>query len=80
VRGTGPDREAITALAADRGFRYVPFGFTPSADDLGEIAALVDSGTLRVRVDRTLRLAEAARAHELGESGQVRGKLVLLTG
>lgn len=77
VRGTGPERAAITALAAERGFRYEAFGFTPSAEDLADIAALVDCGALRVHVDRTFALSEAASAHELSESGRVRGKLVL---
>jgi hypothetical protein len=36
---------------------------------------------LRVKVSQALPLAEAARAHELGESGQIGGgKLVLVAG
>lgn len=35
-------------------------------------------GRLRVRIDHSLPLAEAARAHRLSEAGHPRGKLVLL--
>jgi NADPH:quinone reductase-like Zn-dependent oxidoreductase len=45
-----------------------------------EIAALVAAGKLCPTVAGTFPLAEAARAHELGESGHTTGKLVLLAG
>ncbi|WP_418960657.1 NADP-dependent oxidoreductase [Streptomyces tritici] len=49
------------------------------ADGAGmrELAALVASGTLKVRVDTVLPLEDAAKAHELAESGRTTGKLVL---
>jgi NADPH:quinone reductase-like Zn-dependent oxidoreductase len=77
VRGTGPDREATRAKAATLGLRYVEFGFTPSGADLEEIGSLVTHGALHVVVDQTLPLAEAAKAHELSETGRVAGKIVL---
>lgn len=43
-----------------------------------EIAELVEQGRLRATVAGTFPLAEAARAHELGETGRTTGKLVLL--
>ncbi|MFI8823552.1 NADP-dependent oxidoreductase [Streptomyces sp. NPDC053431] len=48
-------------------------------DHLGlrEIAALVDRGSLRPVVDTVLPLAEAAKAHEIGERGRTTGKIVL---
>ncbi|MFE0702045.1 NADP-dependent oxidoreductase [Streptomyces sp. NPDC058872] len=48
-------------------------------DHLGlrEIAALVDRGALRPVVDAVLPLAEAAKAHEIGEQGRTTGKIVL---
>ncbi|MFF0424831.1 NADP-dependent oxidoreductase [Streptomyces sp. NPDC004520] len=48
-------------------------------DHLGlrEITALVDGGALRPVVDTVLPLAEAAKAHELGELGRTTGKIVL---
>lgn len=77
VRGTGPDRTAVEEQAAARGLRYVRFGFTPSGADLREITALVERGALRVLVEQILPLEEAGKAHELSQSGQVHGKIVL---
>jgi NADPH:quinone reductase-like Zn-dependent oxidoreductase len=77
VRGTGPDRSAVREQAAARGLRYVEFGFRPSGADLADITGLVERGLLRVAVARTLPLADAAKAHELSETGRVKGKLVL---
>lgn len=50
-----------------------------NAQRLAELAALVDSGKLRVHVRRTLPLARAAEAHRELETGHGRGKIVLLT-
>ena len=41
------------------------------------IAALVETGRLRVEIDTVLPLEEAAKAHELGETGRTTGKIVL---
>lgn len=49
----------------------------PDAAGLAELARLVDSGRLRVEVQRVLPLAEAVEALRLQKSGHVRGKLVL---
>ncbi|WP_181188140.1 NADP-dependent oxidoreductase [Actinopolyspora mortivallis] len=49
----------------------------PDSADLNWLARLVDRGDLRVEVQQTMPLSEAARAHELLEQGHVRGKLVL---
>ncbi|MGW5349525.1 NADP-dependent oxidoreductase [Streptomyces sp. NPDC004031] len=77
VRGTGPDRTAVRAQAAELGLRFTEFGFTPSAPDLEEIATLIARDALHVTVDHVLPLEEAAKAHELSESGRVTGKIVL---
>ncbi|MGW6276315.1 NADP-dependent oxidoreductase [Kribbella sp. NPDC055071] len=45
---------------------------------LGQIGELVESGRFSVPVGATFPLADIAEAHHLGETGQVRGKLVLL--
>ncbi|MFI8489020.1 NADP-dependent oxidoreductase [Streptomyces rubrogriseus] len=42
-----------------------------------EIARLVGAGRLRATIAQTFPLAEAARAHALGETGRTTGKLVL---
>ena len=44
---------------------------------LSQIAALIDAGDLKPAVTTVLPLAEAARAHELSQTGHVRGKIVL---
>ena len=49
----------------------------PNGNELAEVAALIDSGNLKVVLDRILPLSEARRAHELSQSGHARGKIVL---
>ncbi|KFZ81321.1 NADPH:quinone reductase [Amycolatopsis sp. MJM2582] len=46
---------------------------------LAGLAALVDDGTLALRVADTLPLGEAAKAHELLAAGGLRGRLVLIS-
>ena len=77
VRGSGPDRAVVRRAAEARGTRFEQFGFTPSGDDLGRIAELVERGDLTVAVDQVLPLEAAAKAHELSETGHVKGKIVL---
>ena len=54
-----------------RGLSATPLGKPPALADLAE------SGKLRVRLQATMGLAEAAKAHELLESGSVTGKIAL---
>jgi NADPH:quinone reductase-like Zn-dependent oxidoreductase len=49
----------------------------PSGAQLVEIAKLIDSGELKLTIDRILPLSEVRRAHELSQSGHTRGKIVL---
>ncbi|QES48107.1 NADPH:quinone reductase [Streptomyces venezuelae] len=49
----------------------------PDLAGLNAIAALVEEGRLRPAVDTVLPLAQAAKAHELGEQGRTTGKIVL---
>jgi NADPH:quinone reductase-like Zn-dependent oxidoreductase len=49
----------------------------PSGAQLAEIAKLIDSGELKLTIDRILPLSEVRRAHELSKSGHPRGKIVL---
>lgn len=78
VRGAGPDRTETRTLAAQQGHRYVEFRIDRNGADLDHITTLVAQGTLRVVVSQTLPLADAAKAHELIETGRTQGKLVLL--
>jgi len=48
------------------------------AAQLEALAALVDDGHVEPVVDRTYPLAEAADAHAYGETGRIRGKVVLV--
>lgn len=53
---------------------------SPSSEQLARIAELVASGEVRVEIAEVVPLADAARAHELSESGHTRGKIVLAVG
>ncbi len=63
--------------AAQMGVRAVGMMMQPQAQHLTEIAALLDSGKIKTAVGKVFPLAEARQAHELSESGSVRGKIVL---
>jgi NADPH:quinone reductase-like Zn-dependent oxidoreductase len=62
---------------AAHGVRGAGLLVKPNAAQLNQIAGLVDSGKLKVFVDAVFPLAEAGKAHELSETGHVRGKIVL---
>ena len=68
-----PDAEKAREL----GIRSAFVASQPNGHELAEIAALIDSGDLKVVLDRILPLSEARRAHELSQSGHSRGKIVL---
>jgi NADPH:quinone reductase-like Zn-dependent oxidoreductase len=68
----GPLRE----LAGDR-VRVEGILVEPDRAGLEAIAELAAAGALRPHVSHTFPLADAARAHELGETGRTQGKLVL---
>ncbi|MET9225211.1 NADP-dependent oxidoreductase [Lentzea sp. NPDC003310] len=57
--------------------RTSPILVEPERAGLEAIAALVESGELRVHVDATFPLADAGKAHALGETGRTQGKIVL---
>lgn len=49
----------------------------PSGAQLAEIAKLIDSGELKLTIDRILPLSEVRRAHQLSQTGHARDKIVL---
>jgi NADPH:quinone reductase-like Zn-dependent oxidoreductase len=49
----------------------------PDTTQLSQIAALIDAGDLKPAITTILPLAQATRAHELSQTGHVRGKIVL---
>ena len=70
--------ESVKHAAREQGKRLTGILVEPDGHALEQLAALADSGQLRVEVAETLPLEQAARAHELGEEGRVQGKLVLV--
>lgn len=63
--------------ARDRGVRGEGVLVHPDATQLSQIAVLIDEGMVKPAVAKVLPLAEASRAHELSQTGHVRGKIVL---
>src|SRR4051812_22938260 len=49
----------------------------PSADELSQLAKLLDDGAIHPVVTQVLPLAEAAKAHQMSETRHTRGKIVL---
>ncbi|MDI9890849.1 NADP-dependent oxidoreductase [Microbacterium proteolyticum] len=66
-------REAASA----RGIRSTGYKVIPDGSALATIARLLDSGAVRVFVDRVFDLEDAADAHRELEKGHTRGKIVL---
>lgn len=71
--------EPLRRLAAGR-VRVTGILVEPDRVGMEAIAELAASGALRAHVERTFPLEQAARAHELGETGRTKGKLVLTIG
>ncbi|WP_022880003.1 NADP-dependent oxidoreductase [Microbacterium sp. B19] len=63
--------------AAARGIRSTGYKVVPDGSALSTIARLLDSGAVRVFVDRVFDLEDAADAHRELEKGHTRGKIVL---
>ncbi|MBB6344310.1 NADPH:quinone reductase-like Zn-dependent oxidoreductase [Nonomuraea muscovyensis] len=72
--GMTPEDEAACEQA---GLRWGRFSVEPDHAALEQVARLAAEGTLNAHVDRVFPLADAAKAHELMESGAFVGKLVL---
>ncbi|MGH3281319.1 MAG: NADP-dependent oxidoreductase [Trebonia sp.] len=72
-----PFGEEIPAEAARRGVRAELMLVEADHQGMTSLGALVTAGTLRPVIAATFPLADAAKAHELGESRHVAGKLVL---
>lgn len=73
---SGAGVERLRELAGDR-VCVTGILVEPDRAGLEAIAGLVESGALRVHVERSFPLEDAALAHELGETGRTQGKLVL---
>ncbi|MFF1675019.1 NADP-dependent oxidoreductase [Streptomyces sp. NPDC058256] len=64
--------------AAARGLRYVWVTAEPSGEVLERINERIETGRLRVTVQRTYPLAEAAAAHRAIEEKRTTGKIILV--
>jgi NADPH:quinone reductase-like Zn-dependent oxidoreductase len=71
---TGPIPEGEAAAHNRHGLFFI---VEPNREQLGEIAALIDSGAIRPVIAETIPLARAREAFERGVAGHTRGKLVL---
>jgi NADPH:quinone reductase-like Zn-dependent oxidoreductase len=76
---SGAGIELLREHAGDR-VRVTSILVEPDRAGLEALAELVARGELRVHVSQTFPLEDAARAHELGETGRTQGKLVLTVG
>ncbi|WP_424359955.1 NADP-dependent oxidoreductase [Methanocella sp. MCL-LM] len=63
--------------AAKHGVRAIGFMNHPDGEELKQIADLIDEGKLKPTVSTVMSLKDAARAHELSQTGHARGKIVL---
>lgn len=63
--------------AAKYGVRATGFMAQPNGGELRQIARLVDEGKIRPEVTQVFSLKDVAKAHQLSETGHVRGKIVL---
>jgi NADPH:quinone reductase-like Zn-dependent oxidoreductase len=69
--------DAFREDAAAAGVRATDIKALSDTSTLTSIAELIDTGDLRVHVDREFPLVEAAEAHRVLELGHTRGKIVL---
>ncbi|HEV2378114.1 MAG TPA: NADP-dependent oxidoreductase [Streptosporangiaceae bacterium] len=72
--GVSPE---LLAEAQSRGLAASAYLVEPDGAALTRIAGLIDTGQVRVEVEDVFGLDEIAAAHTRGETGHVRGKLVL---
>lgn len=49
----------------------------PDVDDMEALGRMADEGSVRVEIEKTLPLSDAAEAHRIGERRHTRGKLIL---
>src|SRR5262249_51712055 len=67
---TSPIPEGEAAAHSRRGLFFI---VEPNREQLGEIAALIDSGAIRPVIAETIPLARAREAFERGVAGHTRG-------
>jgi NADPH:quinone reductase-like Zn-dependent oxidoreductase len=69
--------EELATQAAELGIRAEALLVEPDHAAMRALAALVEAGKLHAEIAAAVPLAEAAKAHELGETDRTSGKIVL---
>jgi NADPH:quinone reductase-like Zn-dependent oxidoreductase len=64
-------------LLAQREAKGLQYGIQPSGQRLSEIASIVDSGFLKIPVERAFPLEQTAQALAASQTGRTRGKLLI---
>ncbi|MEU5424625.1 NADP-dependent oxidoreductase [Streptomyces olivoreticuli] len=75
-----PLADDVREEARERGVRATRMMVEPDLAGLRALTELVETGRLRTEIAAALPLADAAKAHELGETGRTSGKIVLTVG
>lgn len=70
--------DAVAVAAREQSKRAISFLVEPDYAGLESLAALADQGKLRVAIEETFPLAEAAEAHRRLEEHRASGKIVLI--
>ena len=73
---SGAGLDALSEAAGNR-VRVTGILVEPDGQGMEAISELAATGALRAHVERTFPLEDAAKAHQLGETGRTQGKLVL---
>lgn len=63
--------------ASKRGITVSSTQVRSNGAQLAEIGRLLDDGTIRIVIDSTFPMAEAAAAHQRASQGSIQGKIVL---
>ncbi len=69
--------ESIIKEGNKLGIKTAGLTVHPDTDCLAEIVELIETGTIKVHIDKVYSLNDAAQAHTQLETGHVRGKLVI---
>jgi NADPH:quinone reductase-like Zn-dependent oxidoreductase len=72
IAGPPPEREG-----RERGFQAIHIVMRPDMEELLHIGRLVGDGVVKIDIAEVLPIEEITRAHDVSESGRVRGKIVL---
>ena len=72
------DDPAVLAKAKEKGVRVIWMSVRPSGERMGQIADLMGSGRLKIKVDASFPLKDVSKAHEMLEGHHVQGKVVLI--